>query len=87
MLHLPSETTLAKDIEHRILALLSGFFGGVAVLLAGLGLFGVTSYSVSRRRREIGIRMALGAPPGRVIRLVLRRVSLTVGAGVVIGAS
>jgi len=67
--------------------LLSGFFGGFAVLLAGPGLFGITAYSVSRRRREIGIRMALGADPGSVIRLVLGRVCLVIAAGVVIGAA
>jgi predicted permease len=76
--------SLAQD---RVVAMLSGFFGGVAVLLAGLGLFGVTSYSVSRRRREIGIRVALGAAPGAVLRLVFARLSLLVGTGVVIGAA
>jgi putative ABC transport system permease protein len=64
---------------------LSGFFGGLALLLAGFGLYGVTSYAVSRRRAEIGIRMALGAAPGGVIRLVLARVALLVGTGVVAG--
>ena len=80
-----TEQLKASLAQERILALLSGFFGGVAVLLAGLGLFGVTSYSVSRRRREIGIRMALGGTAGSVVRLVLWRVSVMVGAGVVIG--
>jgi putative ABC transport system permease protein len=77
----------ASLAQERILALLSGFFGGFAVLLAGLGLFGITAYSVSRRRREIGIRMALGAVPGSVIRLVFGRVCLMIAAGVVIGVA
>jgi putative ABC transport system permease protein len=82
-----TEQINASLAQERILALLSGFFGGFAVLLAGLGLFGITAYSVSRRRREIGIRMALGADPGSVIRLVLGRVCLMIAAGVVIGAA
>jgi ABC-type antimicrobial peptide transport system permease subunit len=55
--------------------------------LAGLGLFGITAYPVSRRRREIGIRMTLGAAPGSVIRLVFGRVCLMIAAGVVVGAA
>jgi putative ABC transport system permease protein len=65
---------------------LSGFFGALALLLAGLGLYGVTAYAVARRRTEIGIRMALGAALGRVVRLVLSRVSILVRAGVLVGA-
>jgi putative ABC transport system permease protein len=72
--------------QDRIVAELSGFFGGLALLLAGLGLYGVASYAVTRRRAEIGIRMALGAAPGGVIRLVLSRVTLLVAVGVVVGA-
>jgi predicted permease len=82
-----TEQINAALTQERILALLSGFFGGFAVLLAGLGLFGITAYSVSSRRREIGIRMALGAAPGSVIRLVFGRVCLMIAAGVVIGAA
>src|SRR5262249_54034364 len=50
-----------------------------------LGLYGVTAYAVARRRRELGIRMALGAQPAGVVRLVLARVSMLVGAGVAVG--
>jgi putative ABC transport system permease protein len=76
------DTALAPD---RLVAMLSGFFGGLALLLAGLGLYGVTAYAVSRRRIELGIRMALGAAPGAVVQIVLRRVALLVGAGLLIG--
>jgi putative ABC transport system permease protein len=75
--------SLAQD---RLVAMLSGFFGALALLLAGLGLYGVTAYAVARRRAEIGIRMALGAAPADILRLVLGRVSLLVGVGVIFGA-
>jgi putative ABC transport system permease protein len=81
-----SEQVNASLIQERIVAMLSGFFGGLALLLAGLGLYGVTSCAVSRRRTEIGIRMALGAAPGGVVRMVLRRVAVLVGIGVALGA-
>jgi putative ABC transport system permease protein len=75
----------ASLTQERVIATLSGFFGGLALLLAGLGLYGVTAYAVSRRRSEIGIRMALGAPPSGVVRLVFARVARLVGAGVIAG--
>ena len=75
----------ASLTQERLVALVTGFFGSLALLLAGLGLYGVTSYVVTRRRAEIGIRMALGAEPTGVVRLVLVRVFVLVALGVIIG--
>jgi predicted permease len=72
--------------QERLLAILSGFFGGLALLLAALGLFGTTAYDVARRRTELGIRMALGAAPATVVLLVLARVAKLVGMGVLLGS-
>jgi predicted permease len=70
---------------ERMIALLSTFFGGLALLLASVGLYGLMSYAVTRRTSEIGIRMALGAQRGNVLILILREVSWLVLAGLAIG--
>ncbi|MBS1872117.1 MAG: ABC transporter permease [Acidobacteria bacterium] len=69
----------------RLLAMLAAAFGLVATLLASVGLFGVTAYSVVRRTREIGIRIALGAERRIVLKLVLREVALVAATGLAAG--
>src|SRR5207245_2104565 len=65
--------------------MIAGFFGVLGLLLAAVGLYGVAAYGVSRRRREIGIRMALGADRRRVLRLVLGRVVVLSALGSMAG--
>jgi putative ABC transport system permease protein len=77
----------ANVLQERLVATLSGVFGVLALLLAALGLYGVMSYTVTRRRNEIGIRMALGAEPRKVIGLVLRNVALITIVGLIVGAA
>jgi predicted permease len=72
-------------LQPRMVALLSAFFGGLALLLAMIGLYGVTAYGVARRQAEIGIRMALGAQPGSVVWLVLREVAAMLAIGTALG--
>jgi predicted permease len=79
--------------QERLVARLSGFFALLALVLACVGLYGLLSYEVSRRTREIGIRMALGAHPGSVLKLVLRQgivlaiVGAVAGTGVALGVT
>jgi putative ABC transport system permease protein len=72
-------------LRERLLALLAGFFALVGVVLAGVGLYGVLSYSVVQRTREIGVRVALGAVPRRVIGTILSDVTLAVLFGMALG--
>ena len=74
-------------VTERLMAWLSGFFGVLAMLIASIGLYGVTSYIVTRRRVEIGVRMALGAEPRAVIRMMLRESGLLLAVGVLIGVA
>jgi predicted permease len=71
--------------QDQLLASLSGFFGGLALLLAVIGLYGVLAYMVTQRRKEIGIRMALGAEKGKILRLIMSDVSILLAAGVAAG--
>ncbi len=75
----------ASIVGERMLGVLSGFFAGLGLLLASVGLYGVMSYSVSRRTSEIGIRMALGAKPSRISVMVVREALLLTAGGVVAG--
>jgi ABC-type antimicrobial peptide transport system permease subunit len=69
----------------RMMTTLSSLFAGLATLLAAVGLYGVLAYTVSQRTREIGLRMALGAAPGRVRRMVLRQVAWMTAIGGAVG--
>jgi putative ABC transport system permease protein len=72
-------------VRERLLALLSGFFAAIGLLLAAIGLYGVLNYSVVRRTREIGIRTALGAKPGALVRTIVTDAALMTGVGILLG--
>jgi ABC-type antimicrobial peptide transport system permease subunit len=74
-------------MRERLMATLSGFFGALAALIATIGLYGVMSYMVARRRNEIGIRIALGADRRAVVGMVMREAGLLLAAGVVVGTA
>jgi predicted lysophospholipase L1 biosynthesis ABC-type transport system permease subunit len=71
--------------QERLVAVLSSFFGVLAALLAGLGLYGLTSYGISRREMEIGVRLALGSSTASILRLVISQTISLVAMGILIG--
>ena len=80
------EDLVSRSISQpRFYMLLLGLFASMAVLLAALGIFGVMSYAVTQRSREIGIRMAMGAPEGSVLRMVLGHAAVLIVTGIGIG--
>jgi ABC-type antimicrobial peptide transport system permease subunit len=79
------ELNRAQTVRERLLATLAVFFGYVALLLAAIGLYGVLDYSVLQRRREIGIRLAIGAPASRIALTVTIEVFSMVVIGAVAG--
>jgi predicted permease len=82
----PFEAVVAQQmIRERLLAALSTFFAALALLLAAVGMYGVLNYAVTRERREIGMRMALGARPGHVVGLITTRLLGMVGLGALAG--
>ncbi|NKB90486.1 MAG: FtsX-like permease family protein [Acidobacteria bacterium] len=81
------ETVAAASIHaQRYLLVLLATFGGVALMLGAIGIYGVVGYGVARRNREMGLRLTLGASPGRIRRLVLRQGLGPVAGGVIVGS-
>jgi ABC-type antimicrobial peptide transport system permease subunit len=79
------EMLVATTTQERLVAMMSGFFGALALLLAGLGIYGIVAQAVNARRTEIGLRLALGAQPTAIVRLVFRRLGGLIVAGLAIG--
>jgi putative ABC transport system permease protein len=75
----------ATVTQERLIALVSAFFGGLALLLAAVGLYGVVAHAVRAREKEIGLRIALGAAPSSILRLVFARVGVLIAAGLALG--
>ncbi len=86
-LHTQDEQIDRLTSEERLFARLSGFFGVLSLILASVGLYGLMSFVVLRRTGEIGLRMALGALPAHVLRMILRDAFVLVGLGLVLGVA
>jgi predicted permease len=77
----------ATVTQERLIAMLAAYFGGLALLLAGIGLYGSVAHAVRARQTEISLRMALGAQPAGIVRLVFRRVGVLIVAGLALGSA
>jgi putative ABC transport system permease protein len=77
----------ATVTQERLTALVSAFFGGLALLLAAVGLYGVVAHAVRARQKEIGLRIALGATPSSILRIVFESVGLLIAAGLALGVA
>ena len=91
-LHAEDVRTLAEHLSRtilreRMMGTLSGFFGGLSLLLVSVGIYGVMAFQVARRQKEIGIRLALGARPVQVTRMVLAETASPLGTGVAAGVA
>ncbi len=87
-LYFVSTPKVAQDgflAQNRIVAVMFSVFGGIGVLLASVGLYGVMSFSVNQRRQEFGVRMALGADAARILRMVLGQGAWQIGLGLALG--
>jgi ABC-type antimicrobial peptide transport system permease subunit len=83
--HMVVETIDRSILRERVFAILSAFFGGLALLLAGIGLYGLMAYNVTRRTQEIGVRMALGAARKNVLSMILRETLGLTSIGIALG--
>jgi ABC-type antimicrobial peptide transport system permease subunit len=83
--HMIVETIDRSILRERIFAILSVFFGGLALLLAGIGLYGLMAYNVTRRTQEIGVRIALGAARREVLSMILRETLGLTSVGIALG--
>src|SRR6185312_15173502 len=82
------EKTLSREIQYTMLYMvLLGVFGGTAAILAAVGIYGVMSFSIAQRRREIGVRMALGANQRSVLGLVGKQAVSMIALGLLLGVA